>query len=117
LSKALAKDGITDVHDLLVMSDGVVDSFVYDDENKVKTVLPQSYYRFMLWIIKQYYIYQQSQGTPIGDDWTSLTLDEYNEFWISMALIAPLATSGTPNVSSPSITSTSPQNQDPVADF
>jgi hypothetical protein len=34
-----------------------------------------------------------------------------------MVLIAPLATTGTPNVLSPSITSTSPRTQDPIADF
>ena len=116
LSKAFAKDGITDIHDLLIMSDGEVDSLVYDDENQVETVLPRSY-KFMLWIIKQYYIYQQSQGSPIGDDWTSLTSDEYNEFRTSMALIAPLVAIGTPNVSSSSITSTSSRTQDPIADF
>jgi len=35
LSKAFAKDGITDIHDLLTMSDGEVDSLVYDDKNQV----------------------------------------------------------------------------------
>jgi hypothetical protein len=47
LSKAFAKDGITDIRDLLVMLDGEVDSLVYDDENQVETVLPRSY-KFML---------------------------------------------------------------------
>jgi hypothetical protein len=65
LSKALAMDEITNIHDLLVMSDGEVDSLVYDN-NKVETILPRLC-KFMLQIIKQYYIYQQSQRTLIGD--------------------------------------------------
>jgi hypothetical protein len=82
LSLALQKAFLVDIYDVLAMPFHDIDRLEYvDDQGKV-VMLPNGY-RYMIRIIKHYDSYRTADGDPIGDNWKTVTADQYNEYHLS----------------------------------
>ena len=110
---ALATAGYETIYDVLNMSKADIDALVYDD-NGTERPVPQPR-KVLLDIIIQYMFYRRDSGNPIGDDWTSLTPTDFDQFRVSPDFLTKLTDTTVP---APSTTPTTGQRQrDPVADF
>lgn len=81
------------------------------------TALLRSYQFVLLHILQLYYVHCMSEGNPIGDNWSLVTADEFNEF--ASMLIQRISLQAV--LWAPSIVSSMTQARyalvDPVADF
>ena len=72
LSKSLAEQHLTDIRDLMSYSFEQVQDFTFKDDTGASTPVPT--HRLNLFrILQEYIVHRQTQGDPIGDDWTSIT--------------------------------------------
>jgi hypothetical protein len=53
----------------------------YEDDTQALVAVPSPAWT-LLWIFNAYHVYQYEEGDPIGDDWTSITVQEFNAFHI-----------------------------------
>jgi hypothetical protein len=75
--------------------------------------------RTLLRIFNMYHVYRYEEGDPIGDDWTSLMAQEFNEFHIGpyTSIINPLSSAYVRQWANATSMSTTLRPCDPVADF
>ena len=86
-----------------------------DDIDKGNEVLLPKLYQSLLHILQLYYAYQKNERRPaIGDDWSSFTADEFNDFHLNVDQVHLTMTLQTFSVTS---LASQVYYQDPVADF
>jgi len=120
LSLALQKAFLVDIYDVLAMPFHDIDRLEYvDDQGKV-VMLPNGY-RYMIRIIKHYDSYRTADGDPIGDNWKTVTADQYDEYRLSAdyANVSSLSSSSPVLPSSGTVTPSSSASctRDAVFDF
>jgi hypothetical protein len=79
LSLALAHSGYTDICDVITMMQNDIDALEYENDNQELVSMP-SPARNLLRIFNSYHVYRYEDSDPIGDDWASITPQEFNEF-------------------------------------
>jgi hypothetical protein len=82
LSLALTKAFLVDIYDILAMPFHDIKRLAYVDDQGNEILLPSGY-QYMLRIIKHYDSYRTSDGDPIGDEWTTVTADQYDDYRLS----------------------------------
>jgi len=82
LSLALTKAFLMDIYDILVMPFHDIERLDYVDAQGNEILLPSGY-QYMLRIIKHYDSYRTADGDPIGDAWTTVTADQYDDYRLS----------------------------------
>ncbi len=112
--RALADASIEIVDDLMGLVDLDIDAFSYvptGETNRIDLVPSQ---RGLLRGFCAYIRYRARSSTPIGDTWTSITKQEFDDFRISDfyngTIFGQASNPGLP-------TSSNPRARDPVADF
>ena len=116
LSLALSKAFLVDIYDILAMPFHDIDRLDYLDDQGNEVPLPTGY-QYMLRIIKHYDLFCTAEGDPIGDDWKTVTADQYDEYRLS-ADYAGVASVSSHSLPSGSTTSPStPRVRDAVFEF
>jgi hypothetical protein len=83
LPLALVRSGYTDIRHVITMTQGDIDALEYKDGNQGIVGVP-SPARNLLRIFNAYHVYRYGDGDPIGDGWTSITPQEFNEFRVGV---------------------------------
>ena len=86
LPLALAQSGYTDIHHVITMTQDDIDALDYEDSNQDVVGVP-SPARNLLRIFNAYHVYWYKEGDPIGDGWTSIMPQEFNNFRVSVYTI------------------------------
>ena len=105
LSKSLSEQHLTDIRDLMSYSFEQVQEFTYKDDTGASIPVP-THQLNLFRILQEYIVHRQTQGDPIGDDWTSITQEQFNEYRVSSDYLVTLQ-SGRQRSPIPSSTSTS----------
>jgi hypothetical protein len=82
VSSALNEQGICDIFGLMILTDDIVDNLVYPDSDP-QVQIKHSLKRGEIGLIKSfihYMYYLQELGNTIGDDWTNITMDDFDQF-------------------------------------
>jgi hypothetical protein len=119
LPLALVCSGYTDIHHVITMTQDDIDALEYEDGNQNVVGMP-SPARNLLRIFNAYHVFQYEEGDPIGDGWTSIMPQEFNEFRVGVyTIIINPSPAGYARqwASATSMLSTTPCLRDPVADF
>jgi len=82
LAKALQSAGYDDVWSLVTMSDADIDSLTFDRSEKEKNIPLGRAHQALLHIFCHYHDHQAHIGSPVGDDWTAITADDFNDYHI-----------------------------------
>ena len=115
---ALTRSGYTNIHHVITMMQDDIDALEYEDDTQVLVTMP-SPARTLLRIFNAYHVYRYEEGDPIGDDWTSIMAQEFNDFRIGPypVIINPSPSGYVRRRANATSTSTTPRPRDPVADF
>ena len=103
LKKALVGAGITDMFALNTLDNDTIDDLVYDVSPTEKDVSINRGDKSLLWIFLDYVIHRVNKGDPIGDDWTAVTAEDFDQFRINPQYGGQLRNPG-PNQTSTSST-------------
>jgi hypothetical protein len=114
LSKALSEGGFCDIHTVITMTDAEIKDLKYDDKNGNEVMIDRHTIWKLLSIFIHYYMHRMSKGNPIGNDWTAITAEDYNNFRISDYL---LITRPFNIATSPMMPLRGQRIRDPIADF
>ena len=89
LVNALTREGINNIADLISMTPDDVDALLYEsNEGGSITLRPLSRgLRRLIPLLQEFTERRGAEGNPIGNDWTSVTQEEFDEFRTSPALI------------------------------
>ena len=87
LAKALEKGGYQDIRDVLVMTPRDLDDLRYNDSTGAAVPVPRRHLA-KIEIFCMFVIHRIEKGDPIGDAWTSITGQEFDDFCISPAFLA-----------------------------
>ena len=105
LVSALNRESINNVTDLLSMGPDDVDALLYElNEGGSTTLRPLARgLRRLITVLQEFTDWRSAGGKPIGNDWASVTQEEFDEFRTSPALIGkiigkPPFTRSTPHV-------------------
>jgi len=79
LSKAFEHSGYSNIWDLITLTDDDIESLTYDSDKQKEVPLGRAY-QSMLRIFCHYCDHQTRTGAPIGDDWTAVTADSFNDY-------------------------------------
>jgi hypothetical protein len=77
--KALSKHVIIVADDLHWMDNNAIKALNYDDDKGNEVTFLRSY-QFLQILQLSYYVHCMNEGNPIGDNWSLVTADEFNEF-------------------------------------
>ena len=88
LYKALMKSGDTDIRDTISLSEADIDSLTYDKSDTETDVPLSRRDKVLLRIFKHYIIHRSSTGSPIGDDWLSITQEDFDRYRVSPDYVA-----------------------------
>ena len=116
LKSALVDAGIDDMFHLTTITDTIIDSLVYEDEKTPGTkVSVRSGDKNLVRCFLHYIAYCNNNNQPIGDGWTSVTAENFDQFRISQNFVVTsnVSPSNQPNKSS----STSTTSQYSPADL
>jgi hypothetical protein len=93
LPLALVHSGYTDIHHIITMTQDDINALEYEDSNKGLVGMPSPAWN-LLRIFNAYHVYRYEEGDPIGDDWVTITPQEFNEFHVDVntIIINPLPT-------------------------
>jgi hypothetical protein len=83
LPLALVCSGYTDICHVITMTQDDIDALDYKDSNQDVIGMP-SPARNLLWIFNAYHVYRYEEGHPIGDGWTSIMPQEFNDFHVGV---------------------------------
>ena len=90
LYKALMKSGDTDIRDILLLSETDIDSLTYDrSDTEIDIPLPRLD-KALIHIFKHYILHHSSIGSPIGDDWLSITPEDLASIKLVLIIQQPL---------------------------
>jgi hypothetical protein len=87
LRDALNKACYFNIYDILAMLPHEIELLDYEDDHGRLVKLPNAY-KSKLRAIKHYDSYQTLEGNPIGDDWKSVTANQYDKYRISATYAA-----------------------------
>ncbi len=113
LLTALNNAGVFDISDLISLTGQQVHSLSYDDNGTMRPVPVAPRNRVITFVA--YINYRNNHGTPIGNDYLSVTADQYDNFRCTEYL-----RSGNSDLSYPDVTAgimLKGINHDPVTDF
>jgi len=82
LSKALVHAGYSNIWDLVTLWDEDIELLTYDKSDKEKDVPLGRAHQSLLHIFCHYCDHQTHTGNPIGDNWTSVSADDFNDYCI-----------------------------------
>jgi len=82
LYKALMKSGDTDIRDILSLNGTDIDSLTYDRSNTEKDIPLPRCDKALINIFKHYILHRSSIGLPIGNDWLSITHEDFGKYRI-----------------------------------
>jgi hypothetical protein len=111
LLKALTNAGIDDINSLLILDAKEIDGLKYDDNGTMTLLGPG--YKNLITIFVAYVRHRILDGTPIGNDYLSVTAGEFDKYQITDYLY--LLTNGPSNTTFH--LTKNPQQHDNVADF
>jgi len=83
LYKALVQSGDTDIRDIISLDDADINSLTYDESDTETDVLLSRHDKAHLCIFKYYVLYCNSIGSPIGEDWLSITQEDFDKYQVS----------------------------------
>ena len=110
--------GYSDIRQVITMSQAEIDMLTYvdDSQNTVSVPVPARAY---LQILKTYHAHQHEEGDSIGNNWTSITAEQFDEFRIVDYNVITLgSTTGyTSSRPAPASLSLAPHSCDPIANF
>jgi hypothetical protein len=118
LPLALARSGYPDIRHIITMTRDDINALEYKADTQVLIAMP-SPARTLLQIFNAYHVYRYEEGDPIGDDWTSIMAQEFNDFCIGPypVIINPSPSGYVQQQANTTSMSTTPCPRDPVADF
>jgi len=90
LYKALMKSGDTDIMDILSLDEADIDSLTYDRSDTEKDMPLSRWNKVLLKIFKHYILHCSSIGLPIGNDWLSITPEDFGNFKLVLTTQHPL---------------------------
>ncbi len=80
LYKALVKSGDTDIRDIISLDEADIDSLTYD-KSDTETYVPLSRHdKALIHIFRCYILHCNSIGSPIGEDWLSITQEDFDKY-------------------------------------
>ena len=82
LYKALMKSGDMDIRDILWLDQTDIDSLTYDRSDTEKNIPLSRWDKVLINIFKQYILHCSSKGLPIGNDWLSITPEDFGKYRI-----------------------------------
>jgi hypothetical protein len=103
LAKSLSKGGYSEVRQLIAMLEDDIADLKYKDENGNEIALERPH-KSLLHFFIGYYRSRAVKGTPIWDDWLSITKEEFKEYWLHDYWIAPQGTTSTTTAMPPPMT-------------
>jgi hypothetical protein len=62
-----------------------LESLVYTNDQGNKVAPEKPFWWMIQHVLKHYHLYHISERDPIGDDWVSITAQEYQDYWMSAA--------------------------------
>jgi hypothetical protein len=80
LALALDPSGYKGIRNVIDMDDEAIKELKYKDDNKGNEIGLSRPDQSLLLIFIEYYRFRISKGTPVGDDWTAITAEDYNHF-------------------------------------
>ena len=85
LTKALKAEGVTYISEFLTLDPSTIDSLTYvvEEKGKRSTVPVPKGHRRLITVFFDFVLYRKHQGTPVGEDWISITAEEFDAFRIS----------------------------------
>jgi hypothetical protein len=120
LTLAFQQNVIRDVSEIINMHHKDIIALKYVDGQGVERPVPMGYL-FLIRILKAYHKHRYEQSDPIGDNWTSITLEMFDDYRLGPDYAAVLTATATSTTTTPSTTTTTavrtPSVRDPVADF
>jgi len=88
LYKALEKSGDTNIRDMISLDETDIGSLTYD-KSATETDLPLSRHdKALLHIFKCYILHCNLIGSPIGEDWLSITQEDFDKYRVSPDYVA-----------------------------
>jgi hypothetical protein len=96
LKTALVRDGVDDLFSLLNIDDATIDDLQYPDPNDATNLLEvRRSDKSMIKLWRDYVLYRESKGDPIGDNWLQVTQESFDEFRLSSTNVARLSSFAT----------------------
>ena len=80
LSKALEHAGYDNIWTLITLRDEDIEALTFDKSAMEKDVPLGRAHQSLLGIFCHYCDHRTWNGTPIGDDWTAITADDFNDY-------------------------------------
>jgi len=80
LSKALEHAGYDNIWALITLRDEDIEALTFDKSATEKDVPLGRAHQSLLHIFCHYCDHRTRNGTPIGDDWTAITADDFNDY-------------------------------------
>jgi len=74
------KSGDTDIRDILLLSETDIDSLTYDRSDTEMDIPLPRWDKALIHIFKHYILHHSSIGSPIGDDWLSITPVDFGKY-------------------------------------
>ena len=80
LYKALVKSGDNDVMSMITLRDSDIDSLTYDKSDVEKDIPLTRVDKYLLYIFQDYLLHCHSVGNPIGQDWLSISTEDFKGY-------------------------------------
>ena len=115
---AFQQNGIQDPSAIINVHQKDIYNLRYTDDQGVERPVPLGH-TSLICVLKAYHLHRHQQGDPIGDHWTSITAEMFDEFRIGpdFATATLVATPSTSTSSAMTPTVIQPYARDPVANF
>ena len=94
VKRALISEGYEDLFSMMSFDDDIIDNLKYPD---VDLLVPTNHYlkKGEIGLLKSFIhfiYYREELGSPIGNSWTSITMDEFDEFRTNFDYASSLST-------------------------
>jgi len=88
LYKALVKSGDNDIMAMIALHYSDIDSLTYDRSDTVKDTPLTRIDKNLICIFQDYILHHHSIGDPIGQDWLSISTEDFEDYWLVHYLTA-----------------------------
>jgi len=82
LYRALEKSGDTDIRDMISLRNPDIESLTYDRSDTEKGIPLMRGDKNLLCIFQYYILYHHSIGDPIGQDFWSISTEDFEDYWL-----------------------------------
>jgi len=105
LAKALKRAGYDDIWKLATLHNADIESLTFDKNENEKNIPLGRAYQSLLHIFFHHYCNHRAHiAAPIGDNWTAISADDFNDYWMgpdyaaicNVSMIPPPTTGATP---------------------